>query len=630
VGGRLSHFWTQWQRLGADPYVVQVLKEGYKIPFLSRPPLSRVPLVNSQYSDPLKNNVLRQSVQDMLVKKAIEPVTNSYSEGFYSRLFLVPKKTGEWRPVIDLSALNKFVECPTFKMDTPEHVRASLQPGMWVTSIDLKDAYFHIPIHPRHRKFLRFQVLGKVFQFLALPFGLNTAPRLFTKVGAQLKKMGIRMGILLHQYIDDWLNRALSEADVGRKTQLLLQLIDELGWIVNLDKSDLIPTQVFEFLSYRFDLARGLVFPTEQRFQKLILQLSPLLANASTTPRSVMRVLGLMEATSRQVPLGRLHMRPVQQALAQLWDWKAPLDSSITISPAVQEHIRWWTIRGNVMGGVPLHPPQPLMVVYTDASMEGWGAHCSYHIAQGSWSAQERNLHINVLELKAVFNALKAFVAYLTNKPVHVATDNTTVVAYINKQGGTRSWELCALLWRLLVWCRQKNIVLTARHIPGCLNVIADQLSRKGQALHTEWSLHPDIFRQICQQWGTPMIDLFATRFNNKLPLFVSPVPDPMCLEVDALSMDWAGKFLYAFPPTGVIPQVMNKLQSSRDCKLLLIAPYWPTKLWFSDLRKRSFHPAWQLPQVWYLLKQPQVQVFHKSIAQLDLHAWWLQGGWMI
>ena len=83
----------------------------------------------------------------MLTKQAIEPVVNIGSEGFYSRLFLVPNKTGDWRPVIDLSALNNIVECPTFKMDTPELVRAILQTGMWTTSIDLKDAYFHIPIH---------------------------------------------------------------------------------------------------------------------------------------------------------------------------------------------------------------------------------------------------------------------------------------------------------------------------------------------------------------------------------------------------------------------------------------------------------------------------------------------------
>jgi hypothetical protein len=155
----------------------------------------------------------------MLTKAAIEPVRDLNTPGFYSRLFLVPKNTGDWRPVIDLSCLNQFVACPTFKMDTPEMVRAALQTGMWAMSIDLKDAYFHIPIHPAYRKYLPFQVLGQVYQLLTLPFGLNTAPMLFTKLGTHVKKIGMRLGICFHQYIDDWLNRGPSREDVLKTTQ---------------------------------------------------------------------------------------------------------------------------------------------------------------------------------------------------------------------------------------------------------------------------------------------------------------------------------------------------------------------------------------------------------------------------
>jgi ribonuclease HI len=279
------------------------------------------------------------------------------------------------------------------------------------------------------------------------------------------------------------------------------------------------------------------------------------------------------------------------------------------------------------MSGVDLHQPQAVYVVHTDASLEGWGAHCTHLHAQGRWSNLERSLHINILELKAVLHAVKAFAKFLINKPVQIATDNTTVVAYINKQGGTHSWELCALLWRILTWCHQRNIVLSARHIPGCLNVVADQLSRKGQALHTEWSLHPQIFQDICQIHGAPMIDLFATRFNNKLPLFVSPVPDPKALAVDAMSMDWARRNCYAFPPTACIPQVLRKLLEAPGCRLMLVAPYWPTKTWFLELRQRSLYPPVPLPQVWYLLKQPRINQFHQNLRVLNLHVWWLKGG---
>ena len=90
-----------------------------------------------------------------------------------------------------------------------------------------------------------------------------------------------------------------------------------------------------------------------------------------------------------------------------------------------------------------------------------------------------------------------------------------------------KSGSLCALLWRILSWCTRKQLTLKARHIPGRLNVIADKLSRLGQTIQTEWSLHPEVFQAICSRWHQPQVDLFATRFNNKLPQFVSLVPDP-------------------------------------------------------------------------------------------------------
>ena len=162
-----------------------------------------------------------------------------------------------------------------------------------------------------------------------------------------------------------------------------------------------------------------------------------------------------------------------------------------------------------------------------DASKEGWGAHLNEHTARGTWSLPESNLHINYLELKAVFLALKEFQSLCSSNIVLIATDNSTVVSYINKEGGMRSGTLCALLWRILTWCTRNQVILKARHIPGWLNVVADKLSRLGQTIQTEWSLLPEVFQTICYRCHRPQIDLFATRFNNKLPQFVSPVPDP-------------------------------------------------------------------------------------------------------
>ena len=213
--------------------------------------------------------------------------------------------------------------------------------------------------------------------------------------------------------------------------------------------------------------------------------------------------------------------------------------------------------------------------------------------SKGLWSDWEKRLHINILELKAVSLALRSFKDQCQNQTVLVATDNSTVVAYINKQGGTHSAEMCALLWKIMTWCHHYHITLKARHIPGCLNVMADLLSRSNQVQSTEWSLHPQVFRQTCQKWFTPHVDLFATHLNHKLPLYVSPVPDPN-----------------AYPLTALLHRVIQKIRQCY-CLIIIIAPGWPGMPWFWDLVQLSTEIPLQLPVSTTLLKQSHNYVFH-------------------
>ena len=137
-----------------------------------------------------------------------------------------------------------------------------------------------------------------------------------------------------------------------------------------------------------------------------------------------------------------------------------------------------------------------------------------------------------------------------------------------------KSGSLCALLWRILSWCTRKQVTLKARHIPGQLNVITDKLSRLGQTIQTEWSLHPEVFQAICSWWHQAQVALFATRFNNKLPKFVSPVPDPHAWAVDALSLSWENLDPYIFPPAAILGKVVEKLQDYPCNRIILIAPW--------------------------------------------------------
>ena len=170
----------------------------------------------------------------MLEKGAVEIVQGDDTR-FYNRLFLVLKASGPWRPVLDVSRLNKFVTKTKFSMETNQTILDSIQKGDWMVTMDMKDAYFHVPIHPDSRRYLRFSFNGEVFQFRALCFGLSTAPQVFTRVLAPLAGIVHLAGFQIILYFDDWLIVGRTRELVLRAKEFVMSLAQELGIIINLE-----------------------------------------------------------------------------------------------------------------------------------------------------------------------------------------------------------------------------------------------------------------------------------------------------------------------------------------------------------------------------------------------------------
>ena len=315
VGARLLHFAEEWAHITQDSFTLQIVREGYLIPFKDqKPPLSSRPIdLSSGHPD------LQGALQALLEKGAVERVHNPGSLGFYSRLFLVPKKNGSWRPIIDLSTLNSFVDIRSFKMETVTSIRNSILPDHWGVSLDLTDAYFHVPIHPRSRKYLRFCVKGQVFQFRSLPFGLATAPRVFTQlmavVGAHLRLNG---SVIL-QYFDDWLIHHVQRESLLQDLSRSWVEISSLGLLLNPTKSDLVPSQHFTFVGMNFLTNLNRVRVPPQRSESLRNLVSLFLTKDKVTARSFLSLLGVLSAASSLVELGRLYLRPIQLYLLALW-----------------------------------------------------------------------------------------------------------------------------------------------------------------------------------------------------------------------------------------------------------------------------------------------------------------------
>ena len=164
--------------------------------------------------------------------------------------------------------------------------------------------------------------------------------------------------------------------------------------------------------------------------------------------------------------------------------------------------------------------------------------------------------------MKTLFLGLQAFREDVIGHHVTAMCDNSTVVAYVNKQGGTVSRALCLLASRFLRWTESFDIHLDARYLPGQANVLADVLSRRGQVVGTEWSLHPQVARSLLRVWGNPSIDLFATFLNAKLPLHCSLVPAGASFG----GVLGGGGGANALPKPQLAPHILQAPRSNSSC----------------------------------------------------------------
>ena len=244
-------------------------------------------------------------------------------------------------------------------------------------------------------------------------------------------------------------------------------------------------------MGYEYHLNSALVKPTQERWLKLQDLILRLKSKRVLTARCLMSLIGLLASTEKMVPEGRLHMRPFQFHLKEHWRYPQSLDNLLPWTEAIAAHLDWWQNPSNVMKGADLHPKDLSIQLFTDASHEGWGAHLDQNSTKGLWSDREKRLHIYVLELKAVSLVLRDFKDQCQNQTVLVAMDNSTVV--------THSAEMCTLLWKITTWGHHYLITLKARHVLGCLNVMADLLSRSNQVQSTDL---PEVvhtsYRLIC------------------------------------------------------------------------------------------------------------------------------------
>jgi hypothetical protein len=303
--------------------------------------------------------------------------------------------------------------------------------------------------------------------------------------------------------------------------------------------------------------------------------------------------------------------------------------TKLSLNEDCKSEIRWWLRNIKSWNGKAMLAPEPedMIIVRTDASDQGWGAFClqSDQKAQGRWTSEEKDWHINVRELKAGEFGIRSFKDICRKKSVKLQMDNTTAVACINRMGTTRSLRLLAVTKEIWEFALSQQIMITAVHLAGTLNVDADTQSRHFDD-KSDWRLNPTVFQQIGKILGKTKVDLFASRANTQLPEYWSWRDDPMAVGVNSLSISWEKINGYAFPPFCLVGRCLLKIRTDQ-ADLIIIAPVWPNQTWYPMLVEMSIRHPVLLPVMDDLLLDPMGNP-HPLLQSnsLQLAAWRVSG----
>lgn len=529
----------------------------------------------------------------------------------YSMVFSVPKANGSRRFILTCKP-NPVLDCPTFKMSTLPAILPLLRRNDWMTSVDLTSAFSFVPLHPVTQPLLSFVYRGRHFQFTAMPFGLNSAPRTFTEMLRPVlaHMMQVFPGLRAWAYIDDLLIAHRSRATTAAATAELQALLASLGFEVNVKKSQVIPSHVITYLGFVLDtkdMTVSLPGSKKKSLSRLIANwLSP---THSPSIRELASLVGLLNSVRPAVPSALLFSGALQAARTAakavprtLWDSPLP-----PLPPTAWRELAWWRELLSTPGRIsaPMQPPPPTVILETDASFTGggWVARRAPPgttssaipadredlpiIAQGGWfwptAVVQASSSICDLELLAVIWAVNSAPDVLRGQSVLLLCDNFATTRYVTK--GRGRVELLRDLTRDLHSALQAAQVrhLASVHLPGHLNRDADRLSRAVKD-PTDWKLDPAVFEAAAARWGRPTTDLFASPANAQTPRFFSKGRTPGAASSDAFLEPWTGHS-WANPPytTKVISLMLAKVIREK-ARLTVCLPDWPSAPWRSTL----------------------------------------------
>ena len=266
-----------------------------------------------------------------------------------------------------------------------------------------------------------------------------------------------------------------------------INLFQKLNFVIRPDKSKFIPAQIVEYLGFIIDSEKMITYLSNQKKQKKYEKCCIIPTTPKLTVREFASFIGTVTPSFSGNQFGSLYYRAMLKLKDNSLKYnKGNFNAVIKFSEDTLSEKSWWN--KNIFKALkPIRYPKISMIIYADASLEGWGASMGNVSTGRAWLPDEKLMHINVLELKTILLALKSFVK-TSHKHVKIMSDNTTGILCINKMGTSNSMECYHEVLKIWKWAIIHKNYLSTAHIPGKLNTVAHKEPRSNH-VDTEWML---------------------------------------------------------------------------------------------------------------------------------------------
>ena len=633
--GEYNNFWLQtkfkagsladhisfWYTMTSDKTILDLVK-GVKLEFDDIPSQGKLP-PEIRFGKQ-EQKFLDNKIEELLHSGVVEYCDHEDQE-FISRIFLRPKKEGgSYRLILDLSDLNESITYRHFKMDSLDSALNLIKPGSYMASLDVQDSFFSIKVHPQSRKYLKFYHHDQLMCFTCMPQGLGCSPRIFTKLmKIPLSFVRQKYNYLSSPYVDDVFLAGDTKKEAQANVNVTGDVLQKSGYTLNLPKSQTDPGQTIDHVGFFISSVSMTVRLVDRKIVSIKNLIGQVMKSKSLKIRKFAKLIGTLVATLPANRYGPLFTKPLEisKSLA-LKNNGHDYDQKMVLLESDKECLDWWLHNLDTMYK-PIITPDPQYTIFTDSSLEGWGFHDPQTGAKngGKWPLSEQGLHINVLELKSIYISIQSCCKHLRNSHLRVMSDSSTAVHCVNNQGSTKSPECHQVAREIWFWCMERDLWISTAHIAGVLNISADEASRKFND-DIEWQLNDTIFDRIHSELGPCDIDLFASTYNHKLPVYCSWKPDPNCNYVDAFSITWKQFHKpYIFAPFSLVGKVMQKIIAENLQHALLVVPVWNTQHWFPLVSRQRISHQIDIPVRTDTLIMHAKKKQHPLVGKLTLRA---------